>query len=687
MKSDDALESELLINSFTIQDSRTKETNKFRKIMSLINNDVKQQFMASVSISGGKDRHMIAMLTIDSPRIILAVEYLSAVQAFANTAFSSEEPLQVEEEESDSELSDGDESAALSASNGQPENIEKQADTNSKDESSMSMSFRINIVDAQVVLIANPTISNSEAIVLGTKQVLLSQQNASTLQVTKIGMFLCRMDKFDTTRLRILDDFTLQMSMENRSQAKKSTLTSVSVEIEPLVLRLSLRDILLALQIIEKASGATAEKGHKAEDTEPAKIKELTGKSSPTTKRRSVAGKPISTVAKRTSKSVAPSQAPKKESKGTQEGSIVMSREEMTAVVEGIRVILIGDQHELPLIDLSVKKFNVDVRDWSSTMTGDLSFDTYVNVYNFSKSAWEPLIEPWQLGFHVSKEVNPDRMSVELYSHKSMELTVTSATIALASKSAQFLSTDEDILSKPRQSDSPYRIRNYTGFDLNVWAATKDEDQGSAAKLSDGEESPWRFEDPTTMRENLSPEGSTGVVGVKLEGSGFESIERIPVNREGETLYNLKPRKDKVLHRLLVEVVLGADSVKYITFRSPLLVENKTQIPVELGVYSPEEGHLLKIEKIAPGEARPAPVGAAFMHSLVVRPDQGFGYSWSNERLFWKDLLKRSTRTITCKGENKDESPPFYFQMNAVYDKNDPMTRCVFSLADNIGRN
>ena len=687
MKSDDALESELLINSFTIQDSRTKETNKFRKIMSLINNDVKQQFMASVSISGGKDRHMIAMLTIDSPRIILAVEYLSAVQAFANTAFSSEEPLRVEEEESDSELSDGDESAALTTSNAQPVDIEKQTDTDSKDESSMSMSFRINIVDAQVVLIANPTISNSEAIVLGTKQVLLSQQNASTLQVTKIGMFLCRMDKFDTTRLRILDDFTLQMSMENRSQGKKSSLTSVSVEIEPLVLRLSLRDILLALQIIEKASGGTADKGHKAEDTEPAKIKEITGKSSPTTKRRSVAGKPISTAAKRTSKSVTPSQAPKKESKGAQEGSIVMSREEMTAVVEGIRVILIGDQHELPLIDLSVKKFNVDVRDWSSTMTGDLSFDTYINVYNFSKSAWEPLIEPWQLGFHVSKEINPDRMSVELYSHKSMELTVTSATIALASKSAQFLSTDEDILSKPRQSDSPYRIRNYTGFDLNVWAATKDEDQGSAAKLSDGEESPWRFEDPTTMRENLSPEGSTGVVGVKLEGSGFESIERIPVNREGETLYNLKPRKDKVTHRLLVEVVLGADSVKYITFRSPLLVENKTQIPVEVGVYSPEEGHLLKIEKIAPGEGRPAPVGAAFMHSLVVRPDQGFGYSWSNERLFWKDLLKRSTRTITCKGENKEESPPFYFQMNAVYDRNDPMTRCVFSLDDNFGGN
>ena len=674
MKSDDSLESELLINSFTIQDSRTKETNRFRKIMSLINNDVKQQFMASVSISGGTDKHMIAMLTVDSPRIILAVEYLFAVQAFANTAFSPEEPMQIEEE-SESTSSDEGQSNATSTVGRQAGSMERSSDAGSTNGSSMSMSFRVNIVDAQVILIANPTISNSEAIVLGTKQVLLSQQNASTLQVTKVGMFLCRMDKFDTTRLRILDDFSVQMSMDNRSHGKKSSLTSISVEIERLVLRLSLRDILLALQIINKASEATGGKGEGVEDTEPTKIKEITGKTSPSIKRKSIAAKPTSTVAKRTSRSVAPTDVTKKDGAGKHEGSIVMNREEMTAVVEGIRVILIGDLHELPLLDLSVKKFNVDVRDWSSTVTGDLSFDTYVNVYNFSKSAWEPLIEPWQLGFHASKELNPDLMSIDIYSHKAMDLTVTSATIALASKSAQFLSTDEDILSKPRQSDSPYRIRNYTGFDLNVWAATKEEDQGSAAKLDDGEEKQWRFEDPTTMRENLSPEGSTGVVGIKLEGSGFDSIERIPVNREGETLYNLKPRKDKILHRLLVEVKLGADSVKYITLRSPLLIENKTQIPVELGVFSPEEGHLLKIEKIPPGEARPAPVGACFMHSLVVRPDQGFGYSWSNERLFWKDLLKRSTRTITCKGESNDQSPPFYFQMNAVYDKNDPMTR------------
>lgn len=674
VKNDNSLESELLINSFTVKDSRTKETNKFRKIMSLINDDVKQQFMASVSVSGGEDRNITALLTVDSPRVILAMDYLFAVQAFANTAFSSDEPSQLnsQQDEGNTVLEDSD--TDISTSVASHASKRKEVDETVQ-ENSMNMSFRINIVDAQVILIANPAISNSEAIVLGTKQVLLSKQNASTLQITKVGMFLCRMDKFETSRLRILDDFSVQMAMDSRSQGKNSALTSLSVEIEPLVLRLSLRDILLALQIVNKASEMTSSKSDRLEDTEPKKIKEIRSDTAATTRGKTVVGKSTSSTVKQTTKSITTKKPERSGEKPISKDSIVMKREEMIAGFDGIRVILIGDLHELPLLDWSVKKFNVDVRDWSSALTADTSFDTYMNVYNFSKSAWEPLIEPWQLGFHMSKDPNTDLLSIELYSHKMMELTITSATIALASKSAQFLSTDEDVLSKPRGADSPYRIRNYTGFVMNVWAVTDRDDQGPAVKLSDGEESQWRFEDPTTMRENLSPEGSSGVVGIRLEGSGFDSIDHIAVNREGETLYVLQPRKDKILHRLLVEVRLGSDNVKYITFRSPLVVENNTQIPVEIGVFSPEEGHLLKIEKIPPSEARPAPVGAAFMHSLVVRPDQGFGYAWSTERLFWKDLLKRPTRTITCRGESNEESPPFYFQMNTTFDKNNPKTK------------
>ncbi|KAI9770443.1 MAG: hypothetical protein M1840_003329 [Geoglossum simile] len=679
MISDGSIESELLIDSFTIMDSRTRVSNKFRKIMSSLAKDA-PQFMASVTISGGKERSLIAILTIDSPRVIFALDYLFALQDWLSAGLAVYEPLEVETESEEEGDDESESTASMQRIGNQPHSTRTNTTMSARSEKppgsvpiaedSMSIAFRVNVVDAQVILIANPTSASSEAILLSTKQVLLSQQHALALQIIKVGMFLCRMDHFETSRLRILDEFGLNLSMDSRSQGPKSSLTNVNVDIEPLVLRLSLRDILLALSIVNKASELSGRDEQKSKDPEPKKIREVKGSS---LKRMSASGRGPTTATKTLTKATTTTGATDPAQR-THDSTVVVKREELTANIEGLRVILIGDLHELPLLDLSVKHFTIRARDWSGQMNADTSIDTFINVYNFSKSAWEPLIEPWQLGFHMSRDQSPDCLSVEFYSRKMLEVTITSATIALASKSAQFLSQDEDVLSKPRGVDTPYRIRNYTGFDLNIWADNKKEEQPTAAKLADGEEVPWRFEEWEKMRENLTPEGNASVVGVRLAGSGFDSINKIPVNREGETLYNLRPTQDKVLHRLLVEVKLGADNIKYITFRSPLLVENNTQIPVEIGVFNPEEGHLLKIEKILPGEERPAPVGGVFMYSLLVRPDQGFGYEWSNERLFWRDLLRKPTRTITCRGTGGDRTPPFYFQTHARYDKNDPLT-------------
>ena len=662
MMSDSAIESELLIQSFTIEDTRKQEANKFRKIMSLINNEVSQQFMANVTISGGSDRNLLAILTIDSPRAILAVNYLMAVQTFVSQGLATDQPSELSENLPDEQdLNDNEDAAtskSLASANGGPT---KAFEGDSQSESGMSTSFRVNLVDAQAVVIANPASTSSEAIVLSMKQAIVAQQHAMTLQVEKVGMFLCRMDKFESNRLRILDDFSIATSVDQRSQSEDSSMTNIQVDIEPLVLRLSLRDILLATQIATQAtSSMSSGQDQKLKTPEQAKA-------SPAKTKSSVQGAKTTRSSKTRKTSTPP---PAKQASE----SVILKREEMNVHMSGIRVVLIGDVQELPILDFSVKQFGIEVHDWSGSMSVETSIETYINIYNFSKSAWEPLIEPWSIGFHISKELAAQKLSVDLYSRKALEMTLTSASIALASKTFQYISTNEDVLTKPRGSDAPYRIRNYTGFTMNIWAQMEDGREGSAAKVKDGEEVPWHFEDPKMTRETLSPEGLSGIVCVNLENSGFDSLDKIPVNREGEAVYSLKPRKDRILHRFLVEVKLGPNRVKYITFRSPLLVENNTQIPIELGVFNPNEGLLVKIEKVAPGDARPAPVGAAFMHSLVVRPDQGFGYSWSKERLFWKDLLKRPTGTMTCEGEQGDSAPPFYFQMNAVVDRNDPLS-------------
>lgn len=682
VQSNGSLEAEFVIQSFTIADSRPGETNKFRRVMTSGNKSV-QQFMASVTMTGGKDRNLIAMAAIDSPRIIFALDYLFALQDFVMTGLAVDESSPMDGEDMETpEESDADsmqvsisrressiKSPALPIRTRSP-----KSDQKGSEDSKMTIAFRVNIVDAQVILIANPLSSSSEAIVLGTKQVLLSQQHALTFQVSEVGMFLCRMDRFEDSRLRIIDDFSVQMSMDS----SRPDLTSLHIDIEPLILRLSLRDILLALQIISKASELSGNDDDKKDQNKPGaadqKAKEL-GKVG--MKQRTASGKGNSTVANKAKsgkQTVAPN-ARSSEARGQPHdlAKKPRRREELSATIDGIRVVLIGDLHELPIVDLSIKNFTATAEDWSSSLKAEVPIEMYVNVYNFSKSTWEPLLEPWAVGLGVAKEQETGLLSVDIASRKTFDVTITTNTIALASKSFDFLTQDEDVLAKPRGTESPYRIRNYTGFEAVVRSKNPNSEEDISVRLEDGQEAPWSFEHWEKMRENLLNDSmASTAVAVQLEGSGFDLLKNVRLNREGEFIYSLRPKRDNVSHRLMVDVKLGRDNVKYVTLRSPLLVENDTQIPVELGVYDAEETVLLKIEKIAPGESRPAPVGAVYLKSLLVRPDSGFGYAWSTEALWWRDLLKRPTRTMVCKGENGD---PFYFQMNAAFDRSNALTK------------
>ena len=675
MLSDGSLEAELLIRSFTIYDSRPRETNKFRRIMTSSSKDA-QQLMASITMSGGKNRSVIAMASMDSPRVIFALDYLFAIQKFATEGLSVDEASPLDDESIAETLDESDTDSMQVSFTGresqQPSQVSQdQGNTTEageeKTEPSMSIAFRVNLVDAQVILIANPLSSSSEAIVLSIRQVLLSQQHALTFQVSQVGMFLCRMDKFDTSRLRIVDDFSIQLSTDS----SKTTMTSTHLEVEPLILRLSLRDILLIMQIVTKASELSDSQAKAPKESQAQrKAKEL---SNAGLKQQSASGRGLSTAGGRTK---APKTISTRGATAQEQGHEVASHrhEELSATIEGIRVVLIGDVHELPILDLGVKEFTATAENWSSNLRAETAIDMYSNVYNFSKSSWEPLLEPWTVGFGIARDASSNLLSVDVTSKKTFDITITTASIALASKTFDFLTTEQDILGKPRGADAPYRIRNYTGFDVVVHSRSPTSDEPITAHLEDGSEQPWSFEHWEKMRETLLTESNQNDITVQLEGSGFDPVKSIRVNREGEYIYSLRPKTDNVLHRLCVEVNLGQDNVKYVTLRSPLLVENSTEIPVELGVYDARDGHLLKIEKIAPGEARPAPVGAVFEKRILVRPDGGFGYQWSNDQLWWKDLLNRPTKQVVCKGDNGD---PFFFQVHATFDRSNPLTRYV----------
>ncbi|KAL1838057.1 hypothetical protein VTJ49DRAFT_3105 [Mycothermus thermophilus] len=677
MDSNGSVEAEFVVQTLNIYDTRHRETNKFRRIMTSSNTGV-DQLMASVTVSGGEVRNVIAVVAIDSPRFIFSLDHVFALQRFITVATQTEEPALAQEltPNSPEEMSDADSVQALSRmslSESRSPSIRPGTPSTSQPEAvgpKTSVAYRVNIVDAQVILIANPLITNSEAIVLGTKEVVLSQQHALMFQVSQCGMFLCRMDRFDDSRLRIIDDFSLQVAIDQSQPA----VMKIHADIEPLILRLSLRDILLVMQTLAKASELS--EGAQGDAASSQAAQKPKGPRTPGLKKRPASSKTPSTSVARTTRAKSTVSALSARGGQHQPHDIVKPPprfEELTVAVDGVRVILLGDIHELPILDMNVNKFTVGAENWSSTLKADTALKMYVNVYNFAKSAWEPLVEPWQVGFGVARDQRTGALSVDVASRSTFDVTITTASIALFSKSFAFFARDQDVLSKPRGVEAPYRIRNYTGFDVVVRSKRHGSDEVSTVRIEDGQEIPWSFEDWERMRESLLRESESGnSVAVLLEGSGFDPVKNIPLSKEGEVLYALKPKTNDVLHRLCVDIKLGADNIKYVTLRSPLLVENETDLPVELGVYDAREGHLLKIEKVAPGEARPAPVGAVYLKSLLVRPDPGFGYGWSTETLWWKDLLLRPTKTMVCKG---DHGEPFYFQMSARWDKSNPLTR------------
>ena len=85
-------------------------------------------------------------------------------------------------------------------------------------------------------------------------QILVTQQNAISLAANNIGMYLMDMNEQDTSRYRIIDDFSISFAHDSRGSTATKFLTNIQASIDPLIVRVSLRDIRLALGIFNRAN-------------------------------------------------------------------------------------------------------------------------------------------------------------------------------------------------------------------------------------------------------------------------------------------------------------------------------------------------------------------------------------------------------------------------------------------------
>ncbi|OZJ06276.1 hypothetical protein BZG36_00800 [Bifiguratus adelaidae] len=654
--SDSSLELAFEVESLTIKDTRTNVKTKFREIMpAVMSGD--PQFVMKIDISpANPDRHILSEFTVNNPKIILSLEHVFLLYGWIMVPFQGPP--------SNPKMSQASHPPQSSRNEARDGSVGRRRSTQSKQsrtppaqqqqQGNNQFTFTAMLNNGEIILLANPLHSNSEAVVLSSKRVTLSQQAVFALAFDKIGMFLCRMDRREQTSLRFIETFDCILTMDNRMEDPNQPTSDIVIDVQPLILRLSYRDALLILDIFNKASelsgsrsdhpdGKNARSHAKMGMQAPPKSNEI-AKSSANTRRKS---------------SLRSNKKPTKES--------------LTLAFQKLQLILIEDVHELPLIDMNLQPSTVRVSDWSIGFVVDTQLEAVVNFFDVKNSHWEPLLEPWNFRVKFARQMRPEKYSVELYSEQSMELNLTHVFIETAMNTVR--SWDEKtshVLKTQRGSVSPYLIENRTGYTIHLWGITDNRSTGEMSIIEDGSDLSWSFDDWRKRRESTYV--GKNMLGLQIEGPMWESLKNVPVDREGTSSYILRPKVNKVSHRLIVETRLK-DNVKIVTLRSTLLVENRTLLPVDVMMVNAAGEATSSVYKVAPGQDFAVPIEMAYHGRICVRPDAGFGYDWSAEKIYWADIAQGyRPHSLTCTSVEA-QAPPFRFQVHGRFDAKNPSVR------------
>lgn len=157
MLSDGSTQTEAVLKSFTITNTRVGNS-RFREIIPAAQHD-RNQFMVLYTTAGGSDGSASAVVSIDSPKIIFAIEPVFALLDFLTSAFPQTEPLD-----------DDDDSG-----NGQVVQHRSETTTSSAP-TQTALSLRLDLHEVSISILEKDDDPNSQAIQLSIKEVLMSQQ-------------------------------------------------------------------------------------------------------------------------------------------------------------------------------------------------------------------------------------------------------------------------------------------------------------------------------------------------------------------------------------------------------------------------------------------------------------------------------------------------------------------------------
>ncbi|KAI8968041.1 hypothetical protein BDF20DRAFT_917267 [Mycotypha africana] len=640
---------EVSMQSISFADTRTESRSKFKDVLPAIQLDGPQfQFrMNSCKLNDATLMDMKA--TVDSPRVILSLDYLLLLKNFFISPFAEPTEAQkyarIHSQDSKNEPS---------------KQIEKAAP------SMTTTNFKLNVVDLEVICLANPDNVATEAAIFSFKQLTIDQDSKLEMHMDGIGIVLCRMDSRKESEMQLVKEFSVLFRMESASANSIHNLTTIELNVQPIILRLSYQDAMLISHIASKVTALVG-----STSSNPA-----TSRTPDSRERLTLTNTQLSDENNMfLSASNQPRNANRRTSvTGHIEPFIVMSKETLLASFDGIQITLIEDLHELPFIDAQIHPFVLRASDWSRAVEADVDFHIKVDSFNFKNSHWEPVIEPWSFCIKVSQDATNKSTYVNITSQELLLFTITHSFVSSCLSISQTLN---DL--KPLAESSPGQIKHYlfkncTGYDMRFWNMSDDVAKGDNKifQLKQGQSQPWTFRDWRKRRERSSI--GKNLLGVQIEESYWESILHIPLDNEGERAYRLQPSINGVYHRLIVDIRLE-NHIKTVVFRSGLVLMNKTSESMQIAMVNSKRRIISDIVHLRPNDAFNVPVKLSYGYWFVVRPSEGF--HWSKEMLMWSDvLLPSSPRCIECiLSEDNEHSKSRNYQINVDYDKKNSLVK------------
>ena len=640
------------IAEFTVTDTRDNKDNKHPELVQ--RSDCSDYQLSAVVTRKVVGQRLVTNVssTIHNPRIILALDHIFAVKRLYDTVMSSRTSMM------------------QSSSNAQTKNVAEPVRTysDSKTDNVNTWQYSLNVIDVAIILLANPSEIDSEAVVFGVEQFLFTEQAVMSVSANNIGMFLSRINDLEKNKVRLIDNFSSSLIVDRRDTAPQKLLTKIHASVEPLIMRISLRDIRLATLIFNKAiSLMDLNKigGVIETDNEQASPKSIFSREF---ERRMKKYLPSLNSIESDKSMVIESTTFKRET------NVLLKGETFDADFGGCRIILLGDVHEMPIVDTRIDSFTINASDWSTAFDGSTNIDVAINVFNYSRSSWEPLVETVPITLSLKKDTNDmSSLKFDITSRKNTEITLSARTIAMLASIPKSL-TDEIYLA-PRGSKKPYRLINDTGLDLNIWISdpTDKEKREGMISLKSNTVKYWEFEDWKSIRERLDTDRTRSILGVGIDGGLYTNTMTIDATFEGELLHVLHPAVNQVHNRIICELVCREDNVKDITFRSTLLLENITGIPIKFKAIRLDNDKGVEFI-IPPSENKSVPVEFAYASNIYVQPIADKEYEWSPHPIVWKHLLN-TPASVDCKQKDEIDSKQIFFEVNAKYDKREPLAK------------